>query len=107
MLAPVIVQQNSVYPSQHSDPHAQLEPLQLQSAAYADVGRSRKSFGTTATALPTIAVFCRKLRRLVPFRPSSFAARSASFWLMSPPPRDGTRGCAAAAAGSGRGTRGR
>jgi hypothetical protein len=38
---PVIVQQNSVYPSQHAAPQSHDEPEQLQMAAYAEPGRRR------------------------------------------------------------------
>ena len=76
MFAPVIVQQNSVYPSQQSDPHWQDEPLQLQIAPYAVPGRSTKSVGATASAVPTMAVRLRKLRRFGR-RATNFAARSA------------------------------
>jgi hypothetical protein len=58
-----MAQQNSVYPSQQSEPHWQLLPRQLQTAAYADFGRSRRSPGAVTNADPTTADLAMKLRR--------------------------------------------
>src|SRR6478736_2311092 len=48
-------------PLAHPQPHG--ASLQLQMAAYAVPGRSTKSVGATASAVPTSAVRVRKLRR--------------------------------------------
>ena len=68
--APVIVQQNSVYPSQQVDPQTQLEPLQLQIAAYAELGFRANVRGEVTAAEPTTATLPRKPRR------SSLSARN-------------------------------
>ena len=63
VFSPVMVQQNSVYPSQHVWLQLQLWLLQLQMAAYAVPGRSTYAAGAAATALPTTAERVRNPRR--------------------------------------------
>jgi len=60
---PLRVQQNSVYPSQHREPHAHELPEHEHTAAYADPGRSTYAVGAAASALPTRALLRRKPRR--------------------------------------------
>src|SRR4051812_38637461 len=64
-LWPVIVQQNSVYPSQHAVPQLQLRPRQVHTAPYALTGRRTKSIGFVVNAVPTMADLTSRPRRLV------------------------------------------
>lgn len=63
MIPSLIVQQNWVYPSQHSSEQSQFVPgTHSHMNAYADPGLSRNSIGETDSAAAVTVAFATKLR---------------------------------------------